>query len=472
MDKLDLKISTINSYPKYMLNLLPKYINIYPAETNIIHFIYNNEEKSPFLKNGDIYVIIYTKNITNILKEIHYIFKHFIPIYPVYTGDYLVFTKIMAQQMNLLETNLLRTHTPNIYMHEMGGLLYFKTNNNIIPDYINKVSKSLYIPKYRNTFIEVKENDAKYFNVVNHGWLSLNTQCCLQYCISNLLNNNDNIIELGSWLGRSTQEMLKVATESNKQLNIYCFDKFQNILFSDYTFETPTPLDKFWINTPRYESFCKNISSYINNNKLYTIKWDVNDYINIIYLNFISPSLVFCDAIKNTTSLFNIIEKTFKQYPAIIWVGDDYVINSVKKSVNLFINKYKHINLYITTQSYILTYKQLNKSDIDKYIVKKIGSDPYMQFIYHIENNNLKNALNILKSKKLDINKPLLFCNDNTLYTYLITFIYGYGNTSLKFIQEYILKYIDSNPKSIPNSLYLTYNDYINAYNSKNPIYF
>ena len=116
--------------------------------------------------------------------------------------------------------------------------------------------------------------------------------------------------------------------KNNTQL--YCFDKFQNIASSPYDFNEKSPIDNFYFTTPRYETFCKNVSKYLSNEKkCYTIKYDVNNFVKIMKYRKVIPDIVFIDAIKNSEKLYKMINNLFLNYKNIIIVGDDYIFNSV-----------------------------------------------------------------------------------------------------------------------------------------------
>lgn len=118
-----------------------------------------------------------------------------------------------------------------------------------------------------------------------HDWCSKETELLLTYAVLNY--NNKIIVELGSWLGKSTCIIIK--NMSNNSC-LYCFDRFSNVATSKYDFSKYNKIDNFYFSTPRYETFVRNIRDYIDNDKkVYTIKYDVNYSIKKLTENNIVP---------------------------------------------------------------------------------------------------------------------------------------------------------------------------------------
>jgi hypothetical protein len=275
----------------------------------------------------------------------------------------------------------------------------------------------------------------------------------------------NTVIELGSWFGKSTCFLLK---NMKKKTNLYCFDKFQNVANSTYSFDSKSLIDSFYFTTPRFETFCRNISPFISKNKeCFTIKYDVNKFIKILNNSFIIPDIIFIDAIKKKDILLKILNQIFENYKFVIVVGDDYVFESVKETVQNFIYKNNSIQFYITSESYLLTYQPINQNKIREFIDNNYSFDKknemylYELILSKLSNNDSFPIISILQSNKIDINK--IIEHDNTLYNYIIISIYQQDKTKLLYLKEYIDK--NYKPQKIKNILGLDYEDYIKEKN-------
>jgi hypothetical protein len=306
---------------------------------------------------------------------------------------------------------------------------------------------------------EVEPQYVKYIIPKMHGWFSKNTELILSYVLKNF--NYHTIIELGSWFGKSTSFILENMKNDTK---LYCFDKFQNVANSTYSYNEKSPMDNFYFTTPRYETFCKNIASYIKpNKKCFTIKYDVNQFIKILNNKFIIPNIIFIDAIKKKSALLKILSDIFNQYKDIIVIGDDYVFDSVKEAVHQFIDINSKLNYYVNNVSYLLTFNTINVNDIFNYVDKNYLPDKntneyiYQYILYKLQNHDSYLIISLLKNNKIDINKIIF--NGNTLYTYIVALIYQENIEKLIPLK----KYIDKNYKinKINNVLGLNYEDYI-----------
>ena len=319
---------------------------------------------------------------------------------------------------------------------------------------------------------------------------SLNTKYCIHYTFDHLINKSAVIIELGSWLGASTIELLKKSKENS---SVYCFDKFQNIMLSDYTFNKKHPLDKFWFTTPRYEVFCRNIKNYMKNKKVYTIKDDVNTSIELLKKHKIYPDIVFIDAIKHTNALCAYIKKLYVYNSNVIVIGDDYVFDSVKNAVKILV-KELNVHCLYTNDCYIM-YSKINHStsytinhstsytinhstsytinptdlniDLEQYINKKIKSNYVIYLVDLLFKKEYTTITSLIKQKIPNINAPIYeFCN-NTFYTLIIIEIYSKKINEAQLVLNELNQLMAANnikARPIKNALGLTYKDYMRTY--------
>lgn len=423
-----------------------------------------------FNRPWDLFVLLFN-DTKQVRASIEKQFSNLIPLYAVFDDSYILISKLASQQIYELVDTCNPNDISRLYIKEMGAVL--KTPKNKLK--LNYDYHGIRYPKLQ----EVKTDGTEHILPNNHGWLSTNTELCLKFVLENVSLKHDNIIvvELGSWLGSSACEILKTM----KSGSLYCFDHFQNIALTDYNFEKPHPLDKFWMTVPRYETFCRNIAPYISKNKrAYTIKYDVRKSIGIMKYNFITPNVLYIDAIKSRDFLFEYLQKLFQFSPKTIVVGDDYVFQSVKDAVSAFMRS-NHSNsqakyyLYTTDECYILgqgaTFQYYGicqndcKNDLNNragmYIEKQIKSDPVLEAVNNLHRHNYDAVCSLLTKYKINVNKPLIKFNNNTFYTLVIIQIYSQKRKSVEKVRQFILNNIDKHPKKIKNSLFLTWQDYI-----------
>ena len=450
---------TTNSYGYKFLTLKPR--NNYFID-NIVKFaIVNKKIKINHSWCGDINFAnsfndktwnIFVLWIDKTKKDEDFIknkFKNILPLYPVIDKNYILITKIISKQIYEMASTCTITEIGDIYLHDFGAVL---------------ASGDIYFPKkFRGSkypvIWNVIKSDVQHIVPKMHGWFTKNTELLLQYTLKHFDYNV--IIELGSWFGMSTSFILQ---NMKNDTNLYCFDKFQNIANTSYEYENENPMDKFYFTTPRYETFCKNVSPYLTEKKrCYTIKYDVNDFMIVLNHYFIIPNIIFIDAIKNKYKLIKILTEIFKNYPEIVVIGDDHVFPSVKEAVKEFIDKFPKISYYLTDDSYLMTFKKLNTKDITNFISKEYylpKTDKlylYRMILYKLHSTNVNEIINIFRNNKIDVNKKLY--NGNTLYTCIVAEIYLQKRKELIPLKEYIDK--NYKIKKIDNVLGLNYTDYM-----------
>ncbi len=389
-------------------------------------------------------------------KEIDALKKKYVnmmPLYAIVGKKYILITKIISRQIYTLSARGCSVEgIMDLYLYEMGAVM---TDGQITP---LREFKGVKIP---SVIWSVNPSYVAHIKPKMHGWFSRYTALCLEYVLTNY--QYGVVVELGSWFGKSTGFILQKMRKGSK---LYCFDKFQNIVLSPYKMDPPAKIDQFYLTTPRYETFCKNISPYLRDKKCYTVKHDVNDFLTITSANFVTPDVVFIDAVKNTDKLVRMVNAIFRCNRKAIIVGDDYVFDTVKKAVNILV-KNKKLNNFITDDCFIMTFLPLDEHRLNALIQRKYFSPethelyPYEAAYYHLTHKEYDKVIEVMKGHKFDINRAIKDWNYNTFYNYVI--IQELNETSksgIRKLREYIKK--NYQPRPVANILGLDYRDYVN----------
>jgi hypothetical protein len=412
-------------------------------------------------------------------KSLEKQFEHISPLFAVFCDDYMIITRLIGKQIYELVEECSPAKIASLYLKEMGAVL-IAPGSKFELDYTYSGVRH---PKLQ----PVEPSDTKCIIPNNHGWLSINTELCLRFALQSIVQvpqvpqvqrvpqvpqvsrdpQKDKkapvIVELGSWLGSSTGVMLDAISAGT----LYCFDHYQNVTLTDYRFDKPHPLDKFWLTVPRYETFCRNVAPHLTRDKsatVYTVKHDVRRSIDVLKYHFITPHLVYIDAIKSCKQLLEYLRKIFAYAPHVTVVGDDYVFQSVRTAIDTFVRERPTYFLYTTTDCYVLCARSPEAhtgKKFAKYIEQAIAQDPIYELVYALQRKNHTKICERLLRDQTDINVPLARFNNNTFYTLVIIQIYSYKDQSAKKVQKYILENIDKSPKKVQNSLFLTWKDYM-----------
>lgn len=410
----------------------------------------------------DLFVLIFDEK-DGLRAQLEKQFGNLIPLYAVFDDSYCVISRIVSRQIYELVNKCTPSDMSSLYLKEMGAIL--KTSNSRFK--LNYEYRGVVYPKLQ----EVVSEDSRHILPNNHGWLSINTYLCLKFIFKEISGKHKNltIVELGSWLGLSTCVILREI----KSGSLYCFDHFQNVALTDYDFSKEQLLDKFWMTVPRYETFCRNISPYLSKNKhVYTIKYDVRKSISILKYNFITPHIIFIDAIKARDTLVNFLQNVFRFAPNTVVLGDDYIFQSVQNAVSQFMTGKHNYYLFTTNDCYILgqntvmqNYGFINQDTLKTkahiYIKQSIQDDPMLDAIDNLYKHKYDAVCKVLEKKNIDINKPISEFNNSTFYTLVIIEIYSHGKKNADIVRKYILDNIDAHPKKIKNALFLTWQDYV-----------
>jgi hypothetical protein len=218
---------------------------------------------------------------------------------------------------------------------------------------------------YKKKYIKYKINvcrNTRYIIPHNHGWMADGTRNSLEYGLKKF--KPKVVVELGTWLGLSSKFIKKIAPN----VKLYCFDIFQPILDTEYKLKKYNPIDKFYFNVPRLETFNKNMNDHKD---VFAIKTSINidEVINLFKNNNIDVDIFYIDFEKNPEKLNNMILKITKNFPKSTIIGDDLICGHTKQSISnqlLSSNKKFAISKY----SYIISSRDMK--DYLKIIKKEL----------------------------------------------------------------------------------------------------
>jgi len=373
-----------------------------------------------------------------------------VPLYACFGHDYVVLTPIITAQLAAanFEGSLL-----DLALKEMGAVLI--EGPDIFDPHV-KVHRTL-LPAIAALYIQPRM----------HGWFGRNTELYLQHAIQAYAPRV--IVELGSWLGKSSAF---IAQTMRADATLYCFDKFQNIAASPYKFDEPSPIDQFYFGTPRFETFCVNVS----NPSCVPVKHDVMDFIAVMRTLGVVPDLVFIDAVKKTTHLVRLLRDIFTYAPEAVVIGDDNIFPSVRRAVGLFMRDTpwaKHVAteecyLLIVSKKHVLSKRALSKRALHE------GETRYDVLIRQMYHGDQDGAIRTLRGglpfdssgpapldvgHAIDINKPLARVNDCTAYTLAAALMRSDPRVDMSRVMSVMME--QQKPMAIKNALGLTFKDYM-----------
>lgn len=307
-----------------------------------------------------------------------------------------------------------------------------------------------------------------------HGWLNNDSALNLEFIIKKFPQFS-NVVEFGSWYGKSVKFML----EHNKDLNIVCFDKFQSIFESSYWQDKTkiSLMDKFYLKYPRIETFLANVSP----GNVTAVKMNILNVFELLDRYKIQMDFCYIDFEKNTNRLVRFISKLLEMYPDVIIIQDDLVFKSVKVAMKI-VRKKLNINVYIIEESAIICKRKLlgydsiiskSKSYIsEKEKIEKLAknneeynsNNTYYQayFIQQlIENHHFREANNAIIQSELDMNTDYGLYNSDTFFHIIAKVVYlSKGELN----QNKIFSYFNDKPKLIKNDLEQTFKDTLQKY--------
>jgi predicted O-methyltransferase YrrM len=439
---------------------------------------------------------ISTNDDINPIKKMKY------PRYPIllFEKNEIIITPILLRQIYGLPTTSsledcmekiiinIKDYVGCLLTDNLKKLYKLKHINDKPDDTQYKFNKYNGFKNYVETEIEKNENVIKLeksnsdmFEKCNHGWLSSATKLNLKYGIDKY--KPKNILELGTWFGKSTTYMRRLSPSSN----FYCFDKFQNICLSPYKTKKYNPLDKFYFTYSRLETFSKNIMSieqldertderssersseeqYGKIGDVYAVKYDAYKSLEFIKRNGIDIDMIFIDFIKNQYKLQQFLTDCVKLFPNAIIVGDDYVFDTVKQGVAKFLMTTNY-NVGILPESYIISKNSLidhddikkehnimkNKLNNIQNAIFESDKDKYKYIVYLLGNAKYVESLDFIQKNKLNMNYK--YDGDTTLFNEIAKISFSNNN---KEIFNIFVRY--QQPEKIMDVKLLTYQDYL-----------
>lgn len=391
-----------------------------------------------------------------------------VPAYPIITPTAIILTPPLFIQLNGIDhTNLI----PNILIkikHIIGGFMIPSTLSSKLPSLLKHTTAQSYkhannskTKALLNTGLTSNHTITKIVPIKQHflnnyhGWLSKDTAYNLKYALNHF--KPKTVLELGSWLGKSAHYMKTLSPN----ITLYCYDKFQNVCLTPYSYNDPTPLDRFYFNFLRYETFWSNMNKFDN---VYAIQEDA--YKSLDMMDPKKIEMIYIDFIKSETKLMKFLERIFKLFPDTVIVGDDFVFETVKKAFKKELTLYKKY-VGILDESYIISPRPLTKEYYSEYkndITNEAKKNPYLETTTYLSKGKFPLAIRTVKKHKLDLNKNKdEFTLNNTLYHEFVMKAKDHLqsptpdnlNTLLQPLYDY------QAPKLVYNVLLLTYKDYL-----------
>jgi hypothetical protein len=374
-----LKIIPVNKNKVIESEYANKFYDTNNEKINIANINYienknlNDQILIKYKKKPDIIIINFSeeKNILNINS---------IPIYPIIYNNIIYITPIIIEQLNgfsnifLDKESCINDFYNRIYSI-IGALISDDKFNINISNYDKSGIKDKKIGFLKdNTVSHIEKWMTRFIPGFNFGWFSIFNRLAIDYVFENY--KIDSIAELGTYFGKSTMYI----SNKNKNMDYYCFDRFENLFLTDYITKKLQFIDlNFFYKYIRFETFHSNLKNHPN---LFSIK--NNNYLAVDFLkkNNINIDLFYIDFCKDDTLLIDFINKIFDNYPNAIIVGDDLV--HLTFSMNYLSKKY---NLVKLNACYICTYKT-------EFINKKKLIDEYNNINNKLNDNNFNNILN------------------------------------------------------------------------------
>lgn len=338
--------NTINEHITNIVNNTITNIKYHFIDTTIYNSfdLVNREIIKCYNKTPDIIVI---GKVNNIKIDV-------IPLYPILYNDIYYITPIQLEQINGYAFNIIDRIAD--YLGAIISDLSFKFNNNKIDIYdINQYGLSTFRQGIEHNAVvhKIESWMTRYVYKNITGWMTNKNKLAINYIFKYYIINN--IVELGSYFGKSTVYM----AHKKSNMNIYCFDNFTNVMKKHSTLTKITPMDtNYFLKYLRYETFNANLNFYnsiplipynniqtkLQNGNIYTIKFDNYNAIDFLQKNNIfNIDLFYIDFCKIDNEIIKLVDAILLLYPNSIIIGDD--ARYLKKAVEYIEKKYNVINL-------------------------------------------------------------------------------------------------------------------------------
>jgi len=182
-------------------------------------------------------------------------------------------------------------------------------------DALNRIRYYFHFPSRIPLFI--KHTD-------NHGWFS---QIHKDVFSEFLSPKTKLIVELGSWLGKSTRWILDNAPNATVIAVDTWFGSIEHLNGGQYTDRLPMLYNQFIFNCWNYRK------------RLIPIRQTTSAGLRIVYNQKLSPDIIYIDASHEYWDVRGDIEMSHELFPDSILVGDDYVRDGVNRAVKEFVEK-------------------------------------------------------------------------------------------------------------------------------------
>ena len=218
------------------------------------------------------------------------------------------------------------------------------------------------------------------------------------------------IVELGTWLGRSAKHIRKEACPSTV---LICVDKFSSPFVSAYSSAKYHPIDKFYYNFMRFETFHRNLytDSTVNT---YAVRYDCQEAVSLLKRNGVEVSLFYIDFQKKTEPLKQLLADIGTAYPRATVVGDDAVFQSVRAAVESLKGAQLFRSCYVYNSSRrISTPKSDRKRRLIEDVVRTLECDEdsrkylYEAAVQVLETRRAQDFVALIQKYRLRMNVPV-----------------------------------------------------------------
>lgn len=408
--------------------------------TNILYYKLDNNINKHInnILDTDFDILVIYSN-----EKIDYKFD-FVPLYPIYleynNNKMFILSSLQVESLNGFNvycSDEKEFYNDFIYRSRIQYGAIISNKNNIKPSFF-ELTMSGFKEKYRKGILANykihKCRNISYIVPYDHGWMATGTRNSLEYGLKKF--KPKVVVELGTWLGTSSKFM----KDTDPNIKLYCFDIFQPILDTQYKFKKYNPMDKFYFNIPRLETFNRNMGDHKD---VYAIKTsiDIDEVISLFKNNKVQVDIFYIDFEKNPDKLNRVIMKLTNSFPNSTIIGDDLICGNTKQCIfNQLLSSNKKFalseNSYIISSQIMKDYLEIVKKEMGKAknynkmeeifiskimnnIISNIDQNYFRLFIeICLKNKRYYLLLKFFKNYKIDLNSKKYFIGDNknTIY--------------------------------------------------------
>eukprot|EP00475_Leptophrys_vorax_P035578 TRINITY_DN58732_c0_g1_i1.p1 TRINITY_DN58732_c0_g1~~TRINITY_DN58732_c0_g1_i1.p1 ORF type:complete len:661 (+),score=146.46 TRINITY_DN58732_c0_g1_i1:46-2028(+) len=311
-------------------------------------------------------------------------FDTFIPVFPIRSGDWFLFTPMQLFQVNGFPQDVL--DVPSLFSEmlcrisaELGAVLEtrdlrfhpdpLEPSTKMYTDGLSSREAQLY---QDSRVVKVKCGLGKFVPAAEHGWCSPCTKASLRTAIE--ICSPKSIIELGSWYGCSATFIKQHADEN---CALFAVDYFKNNAIYEHKMSDINPIDKLFLNHIRYESFYRNMHNFRNVSML---KMEIRAGFEHLGTCSIEADIVFVDCEKKTGPLVALLKQIRSQYPTAIIVGDDYCFKSVQRAISDIKKIFSSERVFPGTDSYLIVpekWSHISSDTVRRYLKQFLSYDKH-----------------------------------------------------------------------------------------------